>query len=139
MSQSTPEQIVTQFLHALETQDHDQIAALLAPNLHYTNVSLPTLKGGQKVANLFELLLRRGTGFQVKVHSIATNGNTVMTERTDVINVGPLHIGFWVCGTFQVENGKIVLWRDYFDWWDISRGTLRGMAGMILPKLRVSL
>ena len=139
MSQSTPEQIVTQFLHALETQDHDQIAALLAPNLHYTNVSLPTLKGGQKVANLFEVLLRRGTGFQVKVHSIATNGNTVMTERTDVINVGSLHVGFWVCGTFQVENGRIVLWRDYFDWWDISRGALRGVAGMILPKLRISL
>ena len=139
MSQSTPEQIVTQFLHALETQDHDQIAALLAPDLHYTNVSLPTLKGGQKVANLFEVLLRRGTGFQVKVHSIATNGNTVMTERTDVINVGSLHVGFWVCGTFQVENGKIVLWRDYFDWWDISRGALRGVAGMIIPKLRISL
>jgi len=139
MSQSTPEQIVTQFLLALETQDHDQIAALLAPDLRYTNVSLPTLKGGQKVANLFELLLRRGTGFQVKVHSIATNGNTVMTERTDVINVGSLHVGFWVCGTFQVENGKIVLWRDYFDWWDISRGALRGVAGMILPKLRVRL
>jgi limonene-1,2-epoxide hydrolase len=73
----------------------------------------------EQVANLFELLLRRGTGFQVKIHSIATNGNTVMTERTDVINVGSLHVGFWVCGTFQVENGKIVLWRDYFDWWDI--------------------
>lgn len=139
MSQSNPEQIVTRFLQALEVQDHDQIAALLAPDLHYTNVSLPTLKGGQKVANLFEVLLRRGTGFKVKVHSIATNGNTVMTERTDVINVGLLHIGFWVCGTFQVENGKIVLWRDYFDWWDISRGTLRGVAGIILPKLRVSL
>lgn len=139
MSQSNPEQIVTLFLKALEAQDHDQIASLLAPDLHYTNVSLPTLIGGKKVANLFELLLRRGTGFQVKVHSIATNGNTVMTERTDVINVGPLHIGFWVCGTFQVENGKIVLWRDYFDWWDISRGTLRGVAGVILPKLRVSL
>ena len=139
MSQSNPEQIVTLFLQALEAQDHDQIASLLAPDLHYTNVSLPTLKGGQKVANLFELLLRRGTGFQVKVHSLATNGNTVMTERTDVINIGPLHIGFWVCGTFQVENGKIVLWRDYFDWWDISRGALRGVAGMILPKLRVSL
>lgn len=135
----TPETVVTSFLHALEEQDHEQIAALLAPELHYTNVSLPTIKGGQKVASLFEILLRRGTGFGVKIHSIAANGDTVMTERTDIIKVGPLHVGFWVCGTFRVENGRIVLWRDYFDWMDISRGTLRGLAGIALPKLRVSL
>ena len=48
MSQSNPEQIVTLFLKALEAQDHDQIASLLAPDLHYTNVSLPTLIGGKK-------------------------------------------------------------------------------------------
>lgn len=136
---TSPEAIVTSFLHALETQDHDKIAALLAPDLVYTNVSLPTLKGGQRVANLFEILLRRGTGFGVEIHSIAANGDTVMTERTDIIKVGPLHIGFWVCGTFRVENGQIVLWRDYFDWLDISRGAVRGLAGIVLPKLRPNL
>ena len=57
---TTPEQIVTDFLHALEAKDHDKIAALLAPDLQYTNVSLPTMMGGQRVANLFELLLRKG-------------------------------------------------------------------------------
>ena len=50
---TTPEQIVTDFLHALEAKDHDKIAALLAPDLQYTNVSLPTMMGGQRVANLF--------------------------------------------------------------------------------------
>ena len=104
---TTPEQIVTDFLHALEAKDHDKIAALLAPDLQYTNVSLPTMMGGQRVANLFELLLRKGTGFSVKIHSLAANGDKVMTERTDIIRVGTLHVAFWVCGTFQVRNVKL--------------------------------
>lgn len=130
------EAVVLRFLRALETQDHDTIAELLAPDLRYTNVSLPTLRGGAKVAGLFRRVLRRGTGFEVEMHSIASCGSTVMTERTDVIKAGPLEVRFWVCGTFQVQDGRIVLWRDYFDWWDISRGTLRGMASLALPGLR---
>ena len=85
---NTSEQVVNQFLQALVVQDHQQIAALLAPDLRYTNVSLPTLVGGQRVANLFEILLRRGTGFEVKMHSVAVSGNVVLTERTDIIKVG---------------------------------------------------
>lgn len=134
-----PEQTVTAFLHALEAQDHNLVATLLAPDLRYTNVSLPTIKGGQRVATLFEKVLRRGTGFGVKIHSIATSGDTVMTERTDIIKVGPLYIRFWVCGTFQVRDSQIILWRDYFDWWDITRGTLRGMAGIARPALRTDM
>ena len=53
----TPEQTVTAFLHALEAQDHNLVASLLAPDLCYTNVSLPTIKGGQRVATLFEKVL----------------------------------------------------------------------------------
>ncbi len=136
---TTSEAIVMAFMHALEAKDHDKIAELLAPNLHYTNVSLPTIVGGQRVANLFEVLLRRGTGFSVQIHSLAVNGDVVLTERTDMIKVGSLHIAFWVCGTFRVQDGKIVLWRDYFDWLDISKGMLRGIAGIVVPKLRVVL
>jgi limonene-1,2-epoxide hydrolase len=132
----TPEQTVVAFLHALEAQHHPLIASLLAPDLRYTNVSLPTLKGGQRVAGLFEKVLRRGTGFGVRIHGIAASGNIVMTERTDIIKVGPLYIRFWVCGTFEVRDGRITVWRDYFDWWNIAKGTLRGVAGIAVPPLR---
>lgn len=135
----SPEDIVKRFLHAMKTQDHPTIAALLAPDLSYTNVSLPTIKGGKKVAALLARVLRNGTGFDVQMHHIASKGDTVMTERTDIIKLGPLHIGFWVCGTFRVEHGRIVVWRDYFDWWDISRGTLRGVAGIVAPRMRMTL
>ncbi len=133
------EAVVMAFMHALEAKDHEKIAELLAPDLHYINVSLPAIIGGQRVANLFEVLLRRGTGFSVQVHSLAVNRDVVLTERTDMIKVGSLHIAFWVCGTFRVQDGKIILWRDYFDWFDIAKGVLRGIAGIVVPKYRVVL
>lgn len=139
MQNDRPETVVQRFLQAMEAQDHDTVASLLAPDLRYTNVSLPTLKGGHRVATLIRKALRESRRFEVQVHSIASAGNTVLTERTDVLKVGPLHIGFWVCGTFEVRDGRITVWRDYFDWMDIARGSLRGLAGIPLPGLRPTL
>lgn len=134
-----PEIIVKRFLRALEIQDHERIAELLAPELLYSNVSLPTLRGGKRVSDLFKLALRPGTEFGVTIHNLAVNGDTVLTERTDLLRVGPFQSTFWVCGTFQVKDGKIVVWRDYFDWKDVTQGSLRGLAGIFLPRLRPTL
>lgn len=135
----TPETIVSRFLLALERQDHDTVAALLAPEVRYTNVSLPTIAGGERVAKLLRTALRPGIAFEVQTHHIAASGDTVLTERTDVLKIGPLHLRFWVCGTFRVEHGRITLWRDYFDWLDMGKAALRGVLGIALPKLRPTL
>lgn len=136
---ASPEVVVSTFLHALAARDMDRATALLAPELRYTNVSLPTLKGGALVGKVLRLALGRALRFDVQIHGIATSGDTVLTERTDVIAAGPLHVRFWVCGTFRVRDGRITLWRDYFDWWDLGKGTARGVLGIALPRLRASL
>ena len=40
----------------------------------------------------------------------------MLTERTDAVFNGPVRIPFQVCGTFEVRDGQIVVWRDTFDW-----------------------
>jgi limonene-1,2-epoxide hydrolase len=87
-------------------------------------------------------ILRRGqgrVGFEVKIHRIAVEGNAVLTERTDVLVLGPVRLRFWVCGVFEVHAGRITLWRDYFDMWDITKATLRGLAATLFPSLRPAL
>ncbi|BCI89494.1 hypothetical protein NIIDMKKI_47000 [Mycobacterium kansasii] len=78
-------------------------------------------------------------GFEVKVHRIAADGAAVLTERTDALILGPLRLQFWVCGVFEVHDGKITLWRDYVDVYDMTKALLRGLAALVIPQLRTTL
>lgn len=55
--------------------------------------------------------------------AVAATGNKVLTERIDHLRDGDgKTIGaFAVMGVFEVQDGKIVCWRDYFD----SKGMLQ--------------
>ena len=123
------------FLSALQDQDLDTAAAQLDDNLVYENVGYPTIRGRARTVNLFRGLQGR-MGFEVKIHRIAVNGSSVLTERTDALVFGPVRIQLWACGIFEVSNGRITLWRDYFDLWNVTKGLVRGLVGAVVPALR---
>jgi Limonene-1,2-epoxide hydrolase catalytic domain len=70
------------------------------------------------------------------VHAISADGPSVLTERTDVLKFRRLRIQFWVCGRFDVHDGQIVLWRDYFDHLTVLAATVRGLVGTVFPAVR---
>lgn len=126
---------VETFLEALRSQDFDTIDALLADDLVYQNVGFPTIRGGRRVAKMMRGMEGK-IGFDVKIHRNVAEGSTVLNERTDAMVFGPLRVQFWVCGVFEVHDGRITLWRDYFDLFDIVKGMLRGVVGAVIPSLR---
>ena len=125
-------------LTALENQDPDGAGAVLDDNLVYQNVGFPTIRGRARAMKLFRAMEGR-VGFEVKIHRIAVNGSSVLTERTDVLVFGRLRLQFWVCGVFEVSGGRITLWRDYFDMFDMTKALARGVVGAVVPALRPSL
>jgi limonene-1,2-epoxide hydrolase len=131
-----PAEVVQSFLLALQAGELDRALALLAEDVVYTNVSLPTIRGRARIERLFRRPLEswRG-GFRVHFHTIATTGHTVLTERTDALILGPIEQRIWVYGRFEVVDGRITLWRDSFDWLDVVVGLLRGLAGALVPAL----
>jgi limonene-1,2-epoxide hydrolase len=129
---------VEPFLYALQDEDFDTADSVLADNIVWQNVGVLTLRGRERIMKIF----RRGqgrAGFEVKIHRIAAEGNAVLTERTDALIFGPLRLQFWVCGVLEVHGGRITLWRDYFDMFDITKATLRGLAATVVPSLRQTL
>ncbi len=131
-----PAEIVRSFLLALQARELDKALALLADDVVYTNVSLPTIRGRARIDRLFRPALESGRGgFRVHFHAIATSGQTVLTERTDALILGPIEQRLWVYGRFEVVDGQIVLWRDSFDWLDLLIGLVRGLAGAVVPAL----
>ena len=112
------------------------IRVLLADDVEYTNVGLPSIRGREKVTRALSGLTRPNVGFEVYLHSISADGPVVLTERTDVILFGGFRAQFWVWGRFDVHDGRITLWRDSFDFLDITKGVVRGLLGMAVPSLR---
>jgi limonene-1,2-epoxide hydrolase len=142
LTQTSPETVenirtVEGFLNALQDEDLDAADAALDDNLVYENVGLPTIHGRRGAMKLFRRMEGRG-GFEVKIHRIAGDGAAVLTERSDALIFGPLRLQFWVCGVFEVHDGRITLWRDYFDMFDMFKATLRGIAALALPSLKAS-
>jgi limonene-1,2-epoxide hydrolase len=133
---AAPVVLVRRFLDLLAADEIDKAVDLLAEGVEYVNVGMPMIRGRERVRRIFRATLRLGGGFEVYMHSISADGASVLTERTDVLKFGPLRIQLWVCGRFDLHDGQIVLWRDYFDYVAFMMGFARGLLGMVLPAAR---
>jgi limonene-1,2-epoxide hydrolase len=127
---------VETFLYALQDEDFDTAEALMSEHLVWQNVGYPTLRGRRRIMKLVRSGQGRA-GFEVKIHRIVADGNEVLTERTDALIFGPIRLQFWVCGTFEVHDGQVTLWRDYFDAFTVFvKAPLRALAGLVVPSLK---
>jgi limonene-1,2-epoxide hydrolase len=132
---TSPQEVVEAFLAALADRDVDTAKALLDDDVEYVNVGLPAIRGREQIDKVAGFFDRPEVGFEVYLHAISADGPVVLTERTDVLLFKRMRVQFWVCGRFDVHDGKITLWRDAFDYVDILRGTVRGLVGLLRPEL----
>ena len=131
-----PAAVVRAFLGDLERLDVDAATDRLAADAVYQNVPFPAARGCTAIAKQLAGLARYGSGFEVRYHNVAVNGTTVLTERNDVLVFGPVRADFWVCGTFEVVDGHITLWRDRFDFVDFAVAFLKGAARALVGLVR---
>ncbi len=90
-----------------------------APNALWENVGLSLTYGADDAVECFkgfEAILTYHA-IQVDMLHIAASGNAVMTERVDrlVDEAGNTVTPVRVMGVFEMADGKIAAWRDYFD------------------------
>lgn len=126
-AERSPTETVEAFLTALSALDMDGARALMADDIVYQNVPFPADRGAEATTRTLKRFLVPFRTFEVETLNIAANGNTVLTERIDTFANGRFRAGFWVCGTFEVTDGKITLWRDRFDMADMSFSLVRGL------------
>lgn len=132
----TDADIVRSFLLALQDRDLDAAMALLTEDAVWINVSLPAVRGRRAIERICRVAMRGGGGFRVHFHGIADGGDgVVLTDRADALTLGRFEQRFWVYGRFEVRDGRIAVWRDAFDWGDITVSLLRGLAGVASPSL----
>jgi limonene-1,2-epoxide hydrolase len=131
-----PADVVVGFLRALTRFDIDAALAVVTDDLVYANVTLPTVYGKERLERMARVMLRPDRmGFNVHFNHVATEGDVVLTDRVDELSFRRFASRFWVYGRFVVNDGKIAVWRDSFDWLDVTIGNLRGLAGLVSPSL----
>ena len=122
--------VVRRFFALFEEGQARAATDLLAPDVVWKNTGLPTISG-RRVHGMLRDMERRGVGFRVDMHHIASDGPVVLTERTDYLSYRRWESGFWVCGTFRVEDGLITLWDDHFAMGNLLAASVKGLAGVV--------
>jgi limonene-1,2-epoxide hydrolase len=85
------------------------------PDAVYHNIPVDPVHGHDGILGMINMFLAPDSHIEFRVRNIAADGDVVMTERVDVFQLPGKTIELPVMGTFEVRDGKIAAWRDYFD------------------------
>jgi limonene-1,2-epoxide hydrolase len=95
------------------------LTAFFTDDAVYHNIPQTPVTGRQNIADYIDSYIRPGQpgieSIEFRVINIAAADAIVMTERLDVFKLSERSFGLPVMGTFELRDGKISAWRDYFD------------------------
>ncbi len=107
--------IVTEFIGAWSRLDADELAGYFTDDGCYHNVPLKPVSGRTEVRDMIAGFTADWTATEWELLNIAGDGDVVFAERVDRTQVGDKSVDLPCTGVFEMENGKIKVWRDYFD------------------------
>jgi len=110
-----PLDLVRRFCDEWSGGDLDAIVAYFTDDAVYHNIPIDPVTGREAIKATISWFTAAVDKIEFRVHHIVAEGNVVLTERTDVFVAGDKTIELPVMGTFDVADGKIAAWRDYFD------------------------
>jgi limonene-1,2-epoxide hydrolase len=112
---STALDVVTRFCAAWADGDLDAIVAFFTDDAVYHNIPIAPVTGRDAIRDTIAGFTGGVDSIEFRVLNIAGAGDVVLTERIDVFAFPATSIELPVMGTFEVRDGLIAAWRDYFD------------------------
>lgn len=113
---STPnEALVEAFCAAWKARDVDDILSFFAADAVYHNIPIEPAVGLEAIRAVIEMFVPPADEIEFTIHLMLSHGDVVFTERTDRFVTGGKTVDLPVAGVFEIREGKIVAWRDYFD------------------------
>jgi limonene-1,2-epoxide hydrolase len=109
---------IGEFIKAWSAMDLERIMAFFHADATYTNIPIdPPNQGTEAIRKTIEGFLAMADAVEFVVHGSAENPATgqIMNERTDRFRIAGKWVEIPVMGVFELRDGKIRAWRDYFD------------------------
>ncbi len=121
--------IVRDFIDACNANDVERVMTFFTDDCVYHNVPIDPVTGPDAIRGVLTGVMGMASEIDWVVHNIAessggiaeSSGGSVLTERTDRFLIGEKWLELPVMGTFDLRDGKICGWRDYFDMQQFQR------------------
>jgi limonene-1,2-epoxide hydrolase len=110
------EKIIRRLLSLWATREADAMAALFAKDGVYDNVpNKRPMQGREAVRHWLGVCFEHLTRIDVEILNMASNGEWTLSERLDTHVIGDRHMPLPVMNACRIVDGKIVMFRDYYD------------------------
>jgi limonene-1,2-epoxide hydrolase len=109
------EAVVRRFCAAWSRRNIEELLGYFAADATYHNMPMPPVTGHDGIRQVLEMFVPPAERIDFEVAQVASNGAVVFTERVDRFVIGGKEIALPVAGVFEIRDGKIAAWRDYFD------------------------
>jgi limonene-1,2-epoxide hydrolase len=115
MTQSADD-LITEFCKLWSSPDPEALASYFTEDAVYHNIPMDPVQGREAIRDFIAGFTAAIDGIDFRVHRQVSDGTVVMNERTDVMHrKDGGEIPLPVMGVFELRDGKIAAWRDYFD------------------------
>ncbi len=112
---SAESDLILRMIDGFNKIDLDAIVACFADDAIYDNVPMAAVQGTDAIRKTLQGFMGAASEVQWDIVNIVADGGVVLTERVDKFKVNDQWIELRVMGAFEVADGKITAWRDYFD------------------------
>jgi len=119
---AAPLEIVQSFMSAMERLDYDTAMRYVAPDCEYTNIPMGTVRGPEGIRSVLQPFFAPTITNEWRILRTATDGPVVFMERLDRHQLAKGWVELPVNGVWEVHDGLITVWRDYFDLATITGG-----------------
>jgi len=109
------EQIIRDFIAAWSRLDPEELSGYFAEDGVYHNMPTGPVKGRENVRQMIAGFIGAWTETQWDILHLVCAGDVVIAERLDRTKAGEKAVDLPCTGVFELEGGKIKVWRDYFD------------------------
>jgi limonene-1,2-epoxide hydrolase len=108
------DRLVRDFIAAWERRDSDFIIGCFTDDAVYYSMPLSPIEGKEAIAAWVRGFADVPPG-RLEIHNQVASDDIVMNERTDRIVLNGQSVTLPIAGVFEMEQGLIRAWREYFD------------------------
>ena len=110
------EKVVADFCDTWKRMNIDEMLGYFTDDAVYHNIPIDPLKGKSEIRKGLHQFAGMLKAVDIKLVHSAAAGNLVITERVDtMVMPDGKRMDLPVAGVFELRDGKISAWRDYFD------------------------